>query len=141
MGNRHPLPTPKPFLKGRAKTGGRIKGTKNKVTLDVQQGLKLIAERGINKLEKWIEQAAKKDPHRGADLFLRTLEFTQPKLNRTEHTPYVPPDPTQELPPTEDEAMSAYLEFVSANPVQSVTQQQLPPPENEERVTVEGELV
>jgi hypothetical protein len=46
----------------------------------------LMVERNVRKLEKWLQQTAKKDPAKAADLFLRAFEYHVPKLARTEYT-------------------------------------------------------
>ena len=45
-----------------------------------------FAEANVSKLQGWMDEAAKKDPGRAADLFLRALEYHIPKLARTETT-------------------------------------------------------
>ena len=76
----------KGFVKGRAKTGGRGKGVTNKVTADVRKTLQLLAEDMTPELKGWIQRTAKRNPEKATQLLLNALEFTQPKLQRTEMT-------------------------------------------------------
>ena len=76
----------KGFVKGRARTGGRAKGTPNKVTRDVRETLRLLAENMTPELEGWLKRTARRSPDKAAQLMLNALEFTQPKLQRTEMT-------------------------------------------------------
>jgi hypothetical protein len=70
----------------RSKTGGRSKGTPNKVTADVRAAIATFAEANVTKLQTWLDAVAEKDPARAADLFVRVLEYHFPKLARTELT-------------------------------------------------------
>jgi len=70
----------------RRKTGGRSKGTPNKVTADVREAVARIAEANVEKLQTWLDAVAEKDPARALDLFVRLLEYHVPKLARTEST-------------------------------------------------------
>jgi hypothetical protein len=66
------------------KTGGRQKGTPNKVTQDVRKAVAGFVEGNVGKLQSWLNRVAKDDPAKAADLFVRVLEFHLPKLARTE---------------------------------------------------------
>ena len=68
----------------RHKTGGRVKGTPNKVTADVRAAIAAFAEANISKLQTWLDAIAAKDPARAAELLLRALEYQVSKLARTE---------------------------------------------------------
>lgn len=65
---------------------GRPKGAPNKATADVRATMALIAERNVEKFEKWLNSVAKKDPAKAATLFLQAIEYHIPKLARTEMT-------------------------------------------------------
>jgi hypothetical protein len=64
--------------------GGRPKGSPNKVTADARAAFTKILEGRANKVGKWIDDVAKKDPAKACDLLLRLAEFHIPKLARTE---------------------------------------------------------
>ena len=66
------------------KTGGRTKGTPNKVTAQVREAIAEFAEANVPKLQTWLDAVAEKDPARAAELLLRALEYHVPKLARTE---------------------------------------------------------
>jgi hypothetical protein len=68
------------------KTGGRKKGTPNKISADARAAIALLAERNVGKLEGWLVQVAKEDPAKAADIFLRVIEYHIPKLARTDVT-------------------------------------------------------
>lgn len=70
--------------KGGKKFGGRKKGTPNKVSGDVREALKLLAECHVRELATWMKQI--RDPARRIQLFIDLLEYTVPKLGRMEHT-------------------------------------------------------
>jgi hypothetical protein len=75
----------------------------------------MVAERNIDKLEKWLRATGRQSPSKAADLFLRMLEYHIPKLNRTEHVgDGGGPVLTKELPTDPQEALRAYLDFVGA---------------------------
>lgn len=40
----------------------------------------------MHKVQGWLDRTARKQPHRALDLYLRLLEFSVPKLGRTEVT-------------------------------------------------------
>ena len=63
---------------------GRVKGVPNKVTKDVRAAIALIAEGNVDKVNKWLERGAKKDPLGAARTFAQLLEYHIPKLSRTE---------------------------------------------------------
>ena len=77
----------------RHKTGGRLKGTPNKVTADVRAAIAAFAEANVEKLQTWLDAVAEKDPGRALDLFARLLEYSVPKLARTECTTEVQEQP------------------------------------------------
>lgn len=68
----------------RRKTGGRSKGTPNKVTADVRAAIADFAEANVGKCQAWLDAVAAKDPARALELFVRLLEYHVPKLARTE---------------------------------------------------------
>lgn len=71
------------FVKGRAKTGGRKKGTKNKFNIDLA---KICEEEGINPFQALIQMA--KDPKLKGGVKLGALselcEYVFPKRRRVE---------------------------------------------------------
>ncbi|MDR3415608.1 MAG: hypothetical protein P4L83_05435 [Nevskia sp.] len=66
------------------KTGGRQKGTPNRVTADIRGTMALLAERNAEHVQRWLDAVAANDPGRALDLYLRMIEYAVPKLARTE---------------------------------------------------------
>ena len=78
--------------KGRPKTGGRQKGTTNKVTAEFRETVRQLLEDNSANVGLWLSKVAdgdgdsvKPDPGKALDLLAKLAEFAAPKLNRTEH--------------------------------------------------------
>ena len=65
------------------KTGGRQAGTPNKVSADVRAVMADLAAKHAPQVSTWLLQI--KDPAKRIELYLRMLEYSIPKLGRTEH--------------------------------------------------------
>lgn len=68
------------------KTGGRQKGSINKITSDVRQAFANLLESNSQNLSGWLKRVARKDPGRALDIVARLAEYHVPKLARTEVT-------------------------------------------------------
>lgn len=68
----------------RPKTGGRTKGTANKITADARAAVALIVQGNIASFQK--KMRAIKDPKDWCDTFIKLMEFNLPKLQRVEAT-------------------------------------------------------
>lgn len=68
--------------KNRQKTGGRTKGVPNKATADVKQAIAAFTSANVDKLDEWLNSID--DPAKRLDLYFKALEYTMPKLARTE---------------------------------------------------------
>jgi hypothetical protein len=68
--------------KGLPKTGGRQVGSPNKVTIEVKQAIAAFTSNNSEKLDKWLNEVD--DPAKRLDLYFKALEYTMPKLARTE---------------------------------------------------------
>ena len=68
--------------KGLPKTGGRQVGSPNKVTSEVKQAIAAFTSNNSEKLDKWLNEVD--DPAKRLDLYFKALEYTMPKLARTE---------------------------------------------------------
>jgi hypothetical protein len=70
-------------IKGGYREGsGRPKGTPNKATADVKQAIAAFTSANVNKLDEWLNSID--DPAKRLDLYFKALEYTMPKLARTE---------------------------------------------------------
>lgn len=76
--------------KGRPKTGGRTKGTPNKVTQEFRETVQKLLDDNRENVATWLSQVAngvgevKPDPGKALDLLAKLAEFAAPKLARTE---------------------------------------------------------
>lgn len=78
----------------RPKTGGRIKGTPNRVTTEFRETVRQLLEDNTENVQRWLTLVAegdgtergKPDPGKALDLLARLAEFAAPKLARVEHT-------------------------------------------------------
>lgn len=66
------------------KTGGRRPGSPNRATADVRACIALIAQRNVEKLERWIGDI--EDPAKRAAMLLDLFEYHIPKLARSDVT-------------------------------------------------------
>jgi hypothetical protein len=69
-----------PFREKRPKTGGRQKGTPNRVTLDIRQALRDLADGYAPSVQGWLERVAESDPAEATRLWLALLRFVTPTL-------------------------------------------------------------
>jgi len=75
----------------REKTGGRIKGTPNKVNREFRETVRQLLDDNADNVGAWITQVAeghgeqKADPAKALDLLAKLAEFAAPKLGRVEH--------------------------------------------------------
>jgi len=77
----------------RAKTGGRARGTPNKITKDFRDTVTKVLESNADNVGKWLKAVAegdpvaetKPDPGKALDLLAKLAEYAAPKLARTEH--------------------------------------------------------
>lgn len=77
---------------GGKKTGGRKKGTPNKVNAEFRETVRRLLEDNAANVGKWLALVAegdgdqvKPDPGKALDLLTRLAEYAAPKLSRTEH--------------------------------------------------------
>jgi len=68
--------------KGLPKTGGRAKGAPNKATADVKAAIAAFTSANVTKLDEWLNSID--DPAKRLDLYFKALEYTMPKLARSE---------------------------------------------------------
>jgi hypothetical protein len=68
----------------RPKTGGRARGTPNRVTTDVRRAIAIFGQENVHRLQEWLDRIACEDPGKAADLYVRLLEYHVPRLARSE---------------------------------------------------------
>lgn len=75
----------------RPKTGGRVKGTPNKVNREFRETVRKLLDDNADNVGRWLQQVAegegetKPDPAKALDLLAKLAEFAAPKLGRVEH--------------------------------------------------------
>lgn len=65
----------------RNKTGGRIKGTPNKVTKDIRKTYQLLIEKSLDRLESDLMNLT---PKERIDVLIKLSEYVIPKLTKVE---------------------------------------------------------
>lgn len=77
--------------KGIPKTGGRQKGSPNRVTTEFRDTVRRLLEDNSDNVGRWLTavaegdgQSVKPDPGKALDLIAKLAEFAAPKLARTE---------------------------------------------------------
>lgn len=80
-----------PFEKGRAKTGGKVKGQLTKGTIEFRATVTALLEKNASNVDKWLllvangHGEAKPAPDKALDLLAKLAEYAAPKLARTEN--------------------------------------------------------
>jgi hypothetical protein len=70
-------------IKGGKRDGaGRKAGVPNKVTGDVKAAIAAFTSANVDKLDEWLNSID--DPAKRLDLYFKALEYTMPKLARSE---------------------------------------------------------
>jgi hypothetical protein len=64
----------------RAKSGGRQRGTPNRVTADIRQALRDLADGNAQRVQEWLDRVAQTDPGEAMRLWLALLRFVTPTL-------------------------------------------------------------
>jgi arginine utilization protein RocB len=73
-----------PFAKGHKLAKGRPVGALNRSTEEMKLTLARAVNNTLNTLTKDLEEIKKRDPERAIDIALKIMEYTLPKLSRTE---------------------------------------------------------
>lgn len=76
------------FKKGDIKppNSGKKKGTENKVTKDTKEAVRKLIENNLDNMTLWLEKVAAKNPEKAMYIIVNLLEYSIPKLQRTEVT-------------------------------------------------------
>jgi hypothetical protein len=80
----------------RGRTGGRQKGTPNRVTADIRRALRDVAEGNAHRVQEWLDRVAETDPAKAMDLWLALLRFVTPTLQAAAIADITPPKRTSE---------------------------------------------
>jgi hypothetical protein len=67
---------------GKREGSGRPKGVPNKATADVKLAIAAFTSANVDKLDEWLNSID--DPAKRLDLYFKALEYTMPKLARSE---------------------------------------------------------
>jgi hypothetical protein len=72
--------------KGRPKpkNSGRKKGVTNQATKDIKEAYRMLIEKNLDNLTKWLEKIAETDPYRAILIISDLSEYVIPKLARTD---------------------------------------------------------
>lgn len=95
----------------RQKTGGRQKGTPNKITSELRESLKEILEDNITSVNKWIKETAKTDPGKAVDLWAKLADFAIPRLSRVETRDVTSVEDLLAMTPDERQKMIIKLQY------------------------------
>lgn len=68
------------------KTGGRKKGTPNKVTKDVREAYTLLVHQNIPKLQGWLDRVGEGNPEKALQIMISLSEYVIPKHTRVNIT-------------------------------------------------------
>lgn len=71
--------------KGQPKTGGRAKGTTNKVTAEFRETVRKLLEDNAENVSVWLAKVAESDPDKALNRLAQLAEYAAPKLGRVEH--------------------------------------------------------
>jgi hypothetical protein len=74
------------YKKGCSGGPGRPKGVPNKVTQELKDSFKMLAEDNVDKLQDALDTLFEDDPAKAIQHFLALSEYVTPKLARTEMT-------------------------------------------------------
>jgi len=75
-----------PFEKGRAKTGGKVKGQANRSTTQAREAIAAFVDNNTERLTDWLDRIALDSPKDAFDCVTKVMEYHLPKLARTEST-------------------------------------------------------
>lgn len=75
------------FVKGQSgNPAGKLPGTKHVKTVDFRAAVQMLIDKKSEKLDKWIDRIAVKNPARAVECIVALAEFSTPKLSRVTHT-------------------------------------------------------
>ncbi len=101
--------TPKVVRERRSKTGGRQKGTPNRVTADIRAALRDLAERNADRVQEWLDRVAEDDPAEAIRLYLSLCRYVVPVLSAAAIADVTPKRPIDALSKMTDEELLAHI--------------------------------
>jgi len=81
----------------RPKTGGRQKGTPNRITRDLRSALRDLAEGNAENAQKWLDRVAKDNPAEAVRLFLVLCKLVTPVLAAAAIADLTPPKSARDV--------------------------------------------
>jgi hypothetical protein len=115
IADRDPSPAPEIDPGRRVKTGGRARGTPNRVTADVRAALRELAENNAARVQEWLDRIAKDDPAESLRLFLMLIRYVVPVLSAAAIADITPKSPSAALAHlSDDELLARIIESPSA---------------------------
>jgi hypothetical protein len=101
---------PPGFGAKRVKTGGRAKGTPNRVTADVRAALRDLAEGNAGRVQEWLDRVAEENPAEALRLYLGLCRYVVPVLSAAAIADITPKSPHEQLTKlSSEELMSIVL--------------------------------
>jgi hypothetical protein len=85
------------FPAKRVKTGGRAKGTPNRITADVRSALRDLAENNASRVQTWLDAVAEENPAEALRLYLALARFVVPVLSAAAIADITPKSPREQL--------------------------------------------
>lgn len=68
---------------GTPKTGGRVAGTQNKVTIELRERFKDFVDNNFPKIQGWLDRVAETDPDKALNLYMQFSERIIGKVQNT----------------------------------------------------------
>ena len=99
----------------RAKTGGRKKGTPNRITKDLRATLRELADSNADRVAEWLDAVAAKDPAEAFRLYLGLLRYCVPTLSATAVADLTPKPAREQFLAMSDREL---LEVIAGSPEQ-----------------------
>jgi hypothetical protein len=102
------------LVRKRPKTGGRQRGTPNRVTADLRQALRDLAEGNANCVQGWLDRVAEDDPAEALRLWLALLRFVTPTLQAAAFADLTPPKSVRLATLTDEQLLEAIVQSPQA---------------------------
>jgi hypothetical protein len=95
------------------KTGGRQKGVPNRVTREVREALRDLADGNADRVQEWLDRVAEDDPAEAIRLYLGLCRYVVPVLSAAAVADITPKPAREELAALSDREL---LELVAGSP-------------------------